>query len=107
MSSSIVTWSFPTTVVFGNGSISVLPQHVQRAQAKRALIVADPGVVKAQIADRVRNRGMRQLHERCSSSAQKHHAFATATPTLTRRPEKPSAGFFPSARLAIRSACEP
>ncbi len=54
MSSSIVTWSFPTTVVFGNGSISVLPQHVQRAQAKRALIVADPGVVKAQIADRVR-----------------------------------------------------
>ena len=50
---SIVTWSFPTTVVFGNGSISVLGDHVRRASGKRALIVCDPGVVKAQIAARV------------------------------------------------------
>jgi len=50
---SIVTWSFPTTVVFGNGSISVLADHVRRASGKRALIVCDPGVVKAQIAARV------------------------------------------------------
>lgn len=51
---SNVTWSFPTTVVFGNGSISVLGEHVRRASGTRALIVCDPGVVKAQIAERVR-----------------------------------------------------
>jgi 4-hydroxybutyrate dehydrogenase len=51
---SLVTWSFPTTVVFGNGSISVLGDHVRRASGKRALVVCDPGVVKAQLAERVR-----------------------------------------------------
>ena len=51
---SIVTWSFPTTVVFGNGSIKTLAAHVQRIGAKRALIVCDPGVVKAGIAEKVR-----------------------------------------------------
>ena len=51
---SIVTWSFPTTVVFGNGSISTLAAHVQRIGAKRALVVCDPGVVKAGIAEKVR-----------------------------------------------------
>ena len=51
---SIVTWSFPTTVVFGNGSIKTLGAHVQRIGAKRALIVCDPGVVKAGIAEKVR-----------------------------------------------------
>ncbi len=50
---SIVTWSFPTTIVFGNGSVTALGDHVRRASGKRALIVCDPGVVKAQIADRV------------------------------------------------------
>ncbi|MBX3262651.1 MAG: iron-containing alcohol dehydrogenase [Labilithrix sp.] len=51
---STVTWSFPTTVVFGNGAISTLGDHVRRASGKRALVVCDPGVVKAQIAERVR-----------------------------------------------------
>lgn len=51
---SIVTWSFPTTVVFGSGSISTLASHVRKASGSRALIVCDPGVVKAQIAERVR-----------------------------------------------------
>ena len=51
---STVTWSFPTTVVFGNGSISTVADHVKRIGAKRALIVCDPGVVKAGIAERVR-----------------------------------------------------
>jgi 4-hydroxybutyrate dehydrogenase len=50
---SLVTWSFPTTVVFGNGALGVLGDHVRRASAKRALIVCDPGVVKAGIAARV------------------------------------------------------
>lgn len=49
-----VTWSFPTTVVFGNGSIATLADQVRRIGATRALIVCDPGVVKVGIADRVR-----------------------------------------------------
>lgn len=51
---SIVTWSFPTTIVFGDGSLSTLPDHVKRQGAKRALVVCDAGVVKAGIAERVR-----------------------------------------------------
>ena len=51
---SIVTWSFPTTIVFGNGSLSTLGDHVRRAGGKRALVVCDPGVVKVEIAAKVR-----------------------------------------------------
>ena len=51
---SNVIWSFPTTVVFGNGALSALVDHVKRVSGKRALIVCDPGVVKAQIAEKVR-----------------------------------------------------
>jgi len=51
---SIVTWSFPTTIVFGNGSISTIGDHVRRVNATRALIVCDPGVVKAGVAEKVR-----------------------------------------------------
>ena len=49
-----VTWSFPTTVVFGNGSIATLGDHIKRIGATRALVVCDPGVVKAGIAERVK-----------------------------------------------------
>lgn len=52
---SLVTWGFPTTVVFGAGAISATPDHVKRARASRALIVADPGVVKAGLAERVKH----------------------------------------------------
>jgi alcohol dehydrogenase class IV len=51
---SIVTWSFPTAVVFGAGSLSKLGDYVRRASGSRALLVCDPGVVKAEIAERVR-----------------------------------------------------
>lgn len=51
---SLVTWSFPTTVVFGNGAIAALPDHVKRLGKTRALVVCDPGVAKAGIADRVK-----------------------------------------------------
>jgi 4-hydroxybutyrate dehydrogenase len=51
---STVTWSFPTTIVFGNGAISALVDHVRRIGGRRALVVCDPGVVKAQIAEKVR-----------------------------------------------------
>ncbi len=49
-----VTWSFPTTIVFGNGAISTLADYVRRAGGKRALVVCDAGVVKAEIAEKVR-----------------------------------------------------
>ncbi len=49
----VVTWSFPTTIVFGAGAISHLAAHVKRVGGTRALVVADPGVVKAGIAERV------------------------------------------------------
>jgi 4-hydroxybutyrate dehydrogenase len=49
----LVTWSFPTTIVFGNGALSALPAHVARLSAKRALVVCDAGVVKAGIVAQV------------------------------------------------------
>jgi alcohol dehydrogenase class IV len=52
--SALVTWSFPTTIVFGAGAVSTLADHVKRTGASRALVVCDPGVVKVGIADRVR-----------------------------------------------------
>jgi alcohol dehydrogenase class IV len=51
---SLVTWSFPTTIVFGNGAIEALATHVKRANGTRVLIVCDAGVVKAGIAERVK-----------------------------------------------------
>jgi 4-hydroxybutyrate dehydrogenase len=51
---AIVTWSFPTTIVFGAGAVRVVADHVKRVGAKRALLVCDAGVVKVGIAERVR-----------------------------------------------------
>jgi len=50
---SLVTWAFPTTIVFGAGALSALPDHVRRAGGTRVLVVADPGVVRAGIAAKV------------------------------------------------------
>ncbi len=49
-----VTWAFPTTIVFGNGAVRTVADHVKRIGAKRALVVCDAGVVKVGIAERVR-----------------------------------------------------
>jgi 4-hydroxybutyrate dehydrogenase len=49
----MVTWSFPTTIVFGPGSLATLPDHVKRLGGKRVLVVCDPGVRKAGLVDRV------------------------------------------------------
>jgi alcohol dehydrogenase class IV len=51
---STVTWAFPTTIVFGNGAVRTVADHVKRIGAKRALVVCDAGVVKVGIAERVR-----------------------------------------------------
>jgi alcohol dehydrogenase class IV len=48
-----VTWSFPTTIVFGAGAASVVADHVKRVGGTRALVVCDPGVVKAGIAEKI------------------------------------------------------
>jgi 4-hydroxybutyrate dehydrogenase len=50
---SLVTWSFPTTIVFGAGALLSLPDHVKRLKASRPLIVCDPGVVRVGLAARV------------------------------------------------------
>jgi alcohol dehydrogenase class IV len=52
----IVTWSFPTTIVFGSGAIATVASHAKRAcsPTPRALVVCDAGVVKAGIAGRVK-----------------------------------------------------
>jgi alcohol dehydrogenase class IV len=55
MGASLVTWAFPTTVVFGVGAVSTLADQVRGIGARRALVVCDPGVVKVGIADRVRS----------------------------------------------------
>ncbi len=47
-------WTFPTKIVFGNGAVSTLAEHVRAAGGRRALVVCDRGVVKAEIAERVR-----------------------------------------------------
>ena len=49
-----VTWSFPTTIVFGSGALATLADHVKRIGAKRVLVVCDAGVAKVGIAERVR-----------------------------------------------------
>ena len=52
---SLVTWSFPTTIVFGAGAVAhASADHVKRIGATRALVVCDAGVVKVGIAERVR-----------------------------------------------------
>jgi 4-hydroxybutyrate dehydrogenase len=54
MGESLVTWSFPTTIVFGAGAVSAVGEHVKRLGERRALVVCDAGVVAVGIADRVR-----------------------------------------------------
>ncbi|MGH7272118.1 MAG: iron-containing alcohol dehydrogenase [Polyangiaceae bacterium] len=54
MSQALVSWSFPTTIVFGAGAVSGVADHVKRVGSKRALLVCDPGVVSVGIAERLR-----------------------------------------------------
>jgi alcohol dehydrogenase class IV len=52
---SLTTWSFPTIIVFGAGASKVIPDHAKRIGGKRALLVCDPGVVKAGIVDKIKS----------------------------------------------------
>jgi len=49
---SVVTWSFPTTIVFGAGALATLPTYAKKL-GKHALVVADAGVRKAGLVDQV------------------------------------------------------
>jgi alcohol dehydrogenase class IV len=51
---ALVTWSFPTTIVFGPGALGALATQLSRASGTRALVVTDPGVVRAGIVAKVR-----------------------------------------------------
>ena len=51
---TLVTWGFPTTIVFGIGAVRTVAEHAKRVGAKRALVVCDAGVARVGIAERVR-----------------------------------------------------
>src|SRR5258707_12826076 len=42
---SLMTFSFPTTTLFGAGSLSELPERMRRLGLNRPLIVTDPGLL--------------------------------------------------------------
>jgi alcohol dehydrogenase class IV len=53
---TLSTWSFPTRIVFGNGAVKEVGTHARALAGERgkALIVTDPGVIKAGAVDAVR-----------------------------------------------------
>ncbi len=54
MTEKLVTWAFPTTIVFGAGAVKSVADHVKRMGLSRALVVCDAVVVRGGIAERVR-----------------------------------------------------
>ena len=46
-------FQLPTRIVFGSGSVDTLTEEVQRLKGLRILLVCDPGLVSAGIADRI------------------------------------------------------
>jgi 4-hydroxybutyrate dehydrogenase len=44
------TWSFPTRILFGNGAVSDLGKEARLLGVTRALLVTDPGVMRAGLA---------------------------------------------------------
>ncbi|MFT5365570.1 MAG: 4-hydroxybutyrate dehydrogenase [Candidatus Latescibacterota bacterium] len=48
-------FSFPTRIVFGPGALSQLPNLIKEHGAKKVLLITDPGLVQAGLADRVLN----------------------------------------------------
>jgi alcohol dehydrogenase class IV len=47
-----VVWNFPTRIVFGAGALARLPDEAKQLGGRRALVVGDPGVVKAGLVER-------------------------------------------------------
>ncbi|MFC4600909.1 iron-containing alcohol dehydrogenase [Cohnella hongkongensis] len=46
-SNRIFQYELPTKIVFGNGAVEELPEHVWRLGGSKALLVTDPGVLRA------------------------------------------------------------
>lgn len=46
-------WSFPTRILFGDGALDQLADRVRGLGCDRALLVVDPGVVAAGLAERI------------------------------------------------------
>jgi alcohol dehydrogenase class IV len=49
------TWNYPTRIIYGAGALASLPAEAKALGAKKALIVADPGVTKAGISEKVKS----------------------------------------------------
>ncbi|GGJ08281.1 alcohol dehydrogenase [Alicyclobacillus cellulosilyticus] len=49
----VFRYELPTAVEFGNGAIAGLPDYVRGLGGRRVLVVCDPGVVQAGVAERV------------------------------------------------------
>ncbi len=49
----MVSWSFPTRIVFGAGAVAGLGEEVARLGVSRVLVVTDPGVLAAGLLDPV------------------------------------------------------
>lgn len=50
-----VVWNYPTRILFGEGALSDIGDEAANLSGKRALVVTDPGVVAAGIAEQVEN----------------------------------------------------
>jgi alcohol dehydrogenase len=53
LASLTTTWNYPTTVLFGAGSVAKLPRACEAAGLKRPLVVTDPGLAKLPVIERV------------------------------------------------------
>ena len=53
MSSGVSTFSFPTRILFGPGSVGQLPKEMARLAIRKPLLVVDRGIVKAGLAERI------------------------------------------------------
>jgi alcohol dehydrogenase class IV len=48
------TFSFPTTIVFGAGSVALLPEELKKRNVRRPLLVTDAGIERTPMFERVR-----------------------------------------------------
>ncbi|MCL6632567.1 MAG: iron-containing alcohol dehydrogenase [Alicyclobacillus herbarius] len=55
MCQRIFRYELPTAIEFGFGAINTLSDHVRSLEGSRVLLVADPGVVQAGVAEKVLN----------------------------------------------------
>src|SRR4051794_6062820 len=53
LASLATTWNYPTTVLFGAGSVRKLAKACESAGLKRPLVVSDPGLAKLPVIERV------------------------------------------------------